>query len=52
MQANDVRGSGGATPGPGRSYALPPKKWDLALGPACDIVMIMKCKARFQIIYG
>jgi len=28
---------------PGRSYALPVKKEDLALGPACDIVM--KCKA-------
>ena len=31
--------SGVATPGPGRSYALPPKVQDLALGPACDIVM-------------
>jgi len=29
---------GGATPGPGRSYALPLKNWDLALGPACDIL--------------
>jgi len=35
--------SGGATPGPGRSYALPLKKQDLALqGPACDIVMKYK----------
>ena len=25
---------GGATPGPSRSYALPLKNWDLALGPA------------------
>jgi len=30
---------GGATPGPGRSYALPLKNWDLALGPACDILI-------------
>jgi len=29
---------GGATPGPGRSYALPLKNWDLALGSVCDIV--------------
>jgi len=27
--------SGGATPGPARSYALPLKEWDLALGPGC-----------------
>jgi len=42
--------SGGATPvpGSGKSYALPLKKEDLALGPACNIVM--KCKAYFQII--
>jgi len=31
-----ARNRGGATPGPGRSYALPLKNWDLALGPACD----------------
>ena len=30
---------GGATPGPGRSYALPLKNWDLALGPACEILI-------------
>jgi len=29
--------SGGGTPGPGGSYALPLKKHDLALRPACDI---------------
>jgi len=40
-QVTDVirTGSGGATPGPGRSYALPLKKQDLALGPACDILI-------------
>ena len=30
---------GGATPGPGRSYALPLKNWDLALGPAWEILI-------------
>jgi len=30
---------GGATPGPGRSYALPLKNLDLALGPACEILI-------------
>jgi len=29
--------SGGATPGPGLSYALPLKKLDMAMGAACDI---------------
>ena len=33
---------GGATPGPGRSYALPLKNWDLVLGPACDILIKYK----------
>jgi len=33
---SDLKHRGGATPGPGRSYALPLKNWDLALGPACE----------------
>ena len=36
---------GGATPGPGRSYALPLKNWDLALGPACEILIKFTGKA-------
>ena len=38
-----VNSSGGATPGPDRSYALPLKKYDLALGPACDILKQESC---------
>jgi len=30
---------GGPTPGPGRSYALPLKNWDLAVGSACEILI-------------
>jgi len=30
---------GGATPGPGRSYALPLKNWDLAVGPGCKMLI-------------
>jgi len=36
---------GGATPGPGRSYAQPLKNWDLALGPACEILINYTVKA-------
>ena len=36
---------GGATPGPGRSYALPLKNLDLALGPACEILIKYTVKA-------
>jgi len=36
MDPSNEEPRGGATPGPGRSYALPLKNWDLALGPACD----------------
>jgi len=32
-------GGSGTMPDPGRSYALSLKKYDLALGPACDIEM-------------
>jgi len=41
----DRNNRGGATPGPGRSCALPLKNWDLTLGPACEISMKYTCKA-------
>ena len=36
--------SGGATPGPGRYYALPQKKIG-PVGGTCDKLIVMKCKA-------